>query len=142
MAVVTLHSLADTRRLGRLLAAGLRELGPVALLLRGPLGSGKTTLTAALTAALPGGDLAEVGSPSFTICNYYPTTPPVLHADLYRSPGSPPEELEEALDDGRINRYVQIFFRSFWNGQNTCRRSFYLKNIWTYRLMRARKGVC
>ena len=26
MAVVTLHSLADTRRLGRLLAAGLREL--------------------------------------------------------------------------------------------------------------------
>ena len=101
MAVVTLHSLADTRRLGRLLAAGLRELGPVALLLRGPLGSGKTTLTAALTAALPGGDLAEVGSPSFTICNYYPTTPPVLHADLYRSPGSPPEELEEALDDGR-----------------------------------------
>ena len=88
MAVVTLHSLADTRRLGRLLAAGLRELGPVALLLRGPLGSGKTTLTAALTAALPGGDLAEVGSPSFTICNYYPTTPPVLHADLYRSPGS------------------------------------------------------
>lgn len=25
----------------------------------------------------------------------------MLHADLYRSPGSPPEELEEALDDGR-----------------------------------------
>lgn len=63
MAVVTLHSLADTRRLGRLLAAGLRELGPVALLLRGPLGSGKTTLTAALTAALPGRRSGRSGQP-------------------------------------------------------------------------------
>jgi tRNA threonylcarbamoyladenosine biosynthesis protein TsaE len=101
MAVVTLQSLEDTCRLGRLLAEGLRALGPVALLLRGPLGSGKTTLAAALVAALPGGTAAEVASPSFTICNYYPTTPPVLHADLYRSPGAPPEELEEALDQGR-----------------------------------------
>ncbi len=55
-----------------------------ALYLRGTLGSGKTTLTRGLVAALPGGEDAEVASPSFTLCNIYPTRPALLHADLYR----------------------------------------------------------
>ena len=76
-------------------------LGPVVhcVLLRGDLGSGKTTLTRALVQALPGGDVAEVSSPSFTLCNAYPTTPPVLHCDLYRTESAFPDELWDALDD-------------------------------------------
>lgn len=68
------------------------------ILLYGDLGSGKTTFTRGLVSALPGGDDAEVASPSFTLCNSYPTTPPVLHCDLYRSEGALPDEVDEALD--------------------------------------------
>lgn len=98
---LVLASLEDTRRLGRLLAAALREDGAVRLcLLHGDLGSGKTTLTRAVVEALPGGDRAEISSPTFTLCNSYPTSPPVLHADLYRCPVGAPDELWDALDDG------------------------------------------
>ncbi|MDE7371234.1 MAG: tRNA (adenosine(37)-N6)-threonylcarbamoyltransferase complex ATPase subunit type 1 TsaE [Desulfovibrio sp.] len=98
MARVRLKNLEDTGRFGRLLAELLPASGVRALLLRGGLGSGKTTLTAALVRALPGGDEAEVSSPSFTLCNIYPTTPALVHCDLYRSPGHAPEELTNALD--------------------------------------------
>ena len=100
MAGIRLAGLEDTRRLGALLAQELPASGVRALLLRGGLGSGKTTLTGALVRALPGGSEAEVASPSFTLCNIYPTRPPLVHCDLYRSPGHAPEELAEALDDG------------------------------------------
>lgn len=100
MARVRLESLEETRRFGRLLAQLLPASGVRALLLRGGLGSGKTTLTAALVRALPGGEEAEVASPSFTLCNIYPTEPLLVHCDLYRSPGHAPEELEDALDGG------------------------------------------
>ena len=102
MAQITLHDLSETERFGRLLAQAVCSCGIAALLLRGPLGSGKTTLTRALVEALPGGDQAEVGSPSFTLCNYYPTQPPVIHSDLYRSPGSLPDEIAEGLDNPQI----------------------------------------
>ena len=100
MARVRLASLEATERFGRLRAQYLPASGVRVLLLRGGLGSGKTTLTAALARALPGGTEAEVSSPSFTLCNIYPTAPPVVHCDLYRSPGHAPEELEDALDAG------------------------------------------
>ena len=102
MAQISLNNLAETNRLGLLLAEAIASCGIAALLLRGPLGSGKTTLTRALVEALPGGDQAEVGSPSFTLCNYYPTTPPIIHSDLYRSPGSLPDEIAEGLDRPEI----------------------------------------
>ena len=102
MAQITLHNLSETERLGAMLAEAVGRCGIAALLLRGPLGSGKTTLTRALVEALPGGDQAEVASPSFTLCNYYPTTPPVMHCDLYRSPGSLPDEIAEGLDRPEI----------------------------------------
>lgn len=81
--------------------------GVRAVLLHGPLGAGKTTLTRGFVSALPGSDQAEVSSPSFTLCNVYPTRPPVLHCDLYRSGNltgdgslsAVPVEVEEALDD-------------------------------------------
>ncbi|MCH5277341.1 MAG: tRNA (adenosine(37)-N6)-threonylcarbamoyltransferase complex ATPase subunit type 1 TsaE [Desulfovibrionaceae bacterium] len=83
--------------LGRILASWPVDTLP-ALYLYGDLGAGKTTLVRGLAAALPGGDRAEVASPSFTLCHEYPTSPPILHADLYRlAPGSfLPEELDEA----------------------------------------------
>ncbi len=80
-----------------------------ALYLRGTLGSGKTTLTRGLVAALPGGEDAEVASPSFTLCNIYPTRPALLHADLYRlgdngaeALGELPEDMEDSMDDGAL----------------------------------------
>lgn len=100
---IELPSPEQTHQLGLSLA---RLLAPHALppsvsciLLRGDLGSGKTTLIRSLVHALPGGSEAEVSSPSFTLCNVYATTPPVLHCDLYRSEHSLPEEVWEALDD-------------------------------------------
>ena len=53
------------------------------ILFYGDLGSGKTTFTRGFIEALPGGENAEVSSPSFTLCNSYPTTPSVIHCDLY-----------------------------------------------------------
>lgn len=97
---VNLATLDDTARLGRALAEALRAGGvSQAVLLEGGLGAGKTTLVRFLVEALPGGELAEVSSPSFTLCNIYPTRPEVWHYDLYRlEAGPPPDELLETLD--------------------------------------------
>lgn len=86
-------TLAFGARLGDLVT----EHGVRAILLYGKLGCGKTTLTRGLVADLPGGFRAEVSSPSFTLCNIYPTKPPVAHCDLYRA-GEPVPLPEEALD--------------------------------------------
>lgn len=104
MAGIKLVGLGDTIRLGRWFADSLPTYPALrALLLRGPLGSGKTTFTRALVEALPGSASAEVASPSFTVCNHYPTIPPVLHCDLYRSGFSAlPDEIAEGLDDPAV----------------------------------------
>jgi tRNA threonylcarbamoyladenosine biosynthesis protein TsaE len=86
----------DTLALGAALAHGL-SAAPVAVLLQGPLGSGKTTLVRGLVSALPGAEEAEVSSPSFNLVNIYPTRPQVAHFDLYRLNAQPPEEFEEFL---------------------------------------------
>lgn len=108
----------ETERLGqylaRLLPGGAAQAAgqatapvpggqPVPLLLDGPLGAGKTSLTRALVAASQGGDLAEFSSPSFNIYNLYPTIPVIAHADLYRlPPGSgPDDDLLEMMEDGK-----------------------------------------
>jgi tRNA threonylcarbamoyladenosine biosynthesis protein TsaE len=64
------------RRLGRALNAG--DL----VLLKGPLGSGKTTFVRAVAEAL--GVTDPVRSPSFTIANIYAGRITVQHLDLYR----------------------------------------------------------
>jgi tRNA threonylcarbamoyladenosine biosynthesis protein TsaE len=94
--------------LGELLREGRGQRPPI--MLRGALGSGKTTLVRGIVAALPGSRRAEVCSPSFTILNFYPTEPPVLHADLYRCPAGSvlPEELEEALDPGATHPFLVL----------------------------------
>ena len=78
-------TLAFGKRVGQALLAA-RDVGcPLRfILLFGELGSGKTTLTRGIVEALPGGENAEVSSPSFTVCNEYPTRPLVIHCDLYR----------------------------------------------------------
>lgn len=62
------------------------------MLLDGELGAGKTTLVRSLVRELPGGTSAEVSSPSFNICNIYPTHPQVVHFDLYRLEETGPDE--------------------------------------------------
>lgn len=97
-----LNNACATEALGRALAElfgkGLRV---PAILFQGTLGSGKTTLIRALVEALPGGDNAEVSSPSFNVYNLYPTSPETVHFDLYRLEGSPPDSSYfEFLDEG------------------------------------------
>ncbi len=72
------------RQLGRALNEQYAEGGEQVhiILFYGDLGSGKTTFTRGFIEALPGGENAEVSSPSFTLCNSYPTTPSVIHCDL------------------------------------------------------------
>lgn len=98
--IIHLPDLQATCRLGRALAQAISIHGPVALLLSGPLGAGKTTLTRALVEALPGGHEAEVASPSFNLMHRYPTRPETVHIDLYRESGTIlGEELEDVLED-------------------------------------------
>jgi len=96
-----LPAMEETLALGAVLGRALASASqPVALLLKGPLGSGKTTLVRGLVSALPGSDAAEVSSPSFNLVNIYPTRPQVAHFDLYRLESAQAlEEFEELLGE-------------------------------------------
>jgi tRNA threonylcarbamoyladenosine biosynthesis protein TsaE len=56
------------------------------VLLRGELGSGKTTFVRGLARGL-GADAAEVASPTFVLLTSYPGRLTLHHADLYRLKG-------------------------------------------------------
>lgn len=71
---------AQTEHLGFLLG-GVLQAGDV-LALEGDLGSGKTVFVKGLVRALESSE--EVTSPTFSIVNHYPTSPPVFHFDVYR----------------------------------------------------------
>jgi tRNA threonylcarbamoyladenosine biosynthesis protein TsaE len=75
-----------------------RRLPPGALLLvDGPLGAGKTTLVAALVAAL--GGPPRTSSPTYTLVHEYPTPRgPVVHIDAFRL-GDPAQLAALGLDD-------------------------------------------
>lgn len=76
------------------------------LLLDGPLGAGKTTLVAALVAALGGPD--RTSSPTYTLVHEYPTPEgPIVHVDAYRlddegALDALALELEAYLDHARL----------------------------------------
>ena len=75
-----LADLAATRALGARLAPGLRA-GDV-LVLSGPLGAGKTSLTQGLGAAL--GVRGRVTSPTFVLARAHAGPLPLVHVDAYR----------------------------------------------------------
>jgi len=75
----------ETQRIGAALAEHLPIPGIV--LLRGDLGTGKTTLTRGIAQGLGLNDPGMVSSPSFTIVNVYRGNCPIYHVDLYRLHG-------------------------------------------------------
>ena len=98
-AQVVSASAGETRRLGRCLGALLRP-GDL-LLLAGPFGAGKTTLTQGSAHAL--GVREPVTSPSFTLVNQYRGAdrrrgPVLYHVDLFRI-GSAAEAFDLGLEE-------------------------------------------
>jgi tRNA threonylcarbamoyladenosine biosynthesis protein TsaE len=84
------HSGADTIEVGRKLAKLLKP--PQLLILRGDLGTGKTTLVKGIAEALDAAEADEVTSPTFTLIHEYDGTrdgKPVklYHLDVYRLEG-------------------------------------------------------
>ena len=95
--IVDLPDLAAMDALGARIAAQLAPGDVVAL--TGELGTGKTTLSRAIIAAL--GHAGEVPSPTFTIIETYDhLRVPLVHADFYRL-NHPVEARELGLDDYR-----------------------------------------
>ncbi|QQS41501.1 MAG: tRNA (adenosine(37)-N6)-threonylcarbamoyltransferase complex ATPase subunit type 1 TsaE [Acidobacteriota bacterium] len=70
-----------TFELGERLGAALK--GGDVVLLKGPLGAGKTLFTKGILSAL-GFDTADVTSPSFTLVNRYEADLTIYHIDLWR----------------------------------------------------------
>lgn len=66
------------------------------VLLHGPLGAGKTTWVRGLLAGL--GYTGAVRSPTFNLVQTFETSPPVMHADLYRVRSSDGIGIEDYLD--------------------------------------------
>ncbi|MBM4035380.1 MAG: tRNA (adenosine(37)-N6)-threonylcarbamoyltransferase complex ATPase subunit type 1 TsaE [Planctomycetes bacterium] len=75
------ETLAFGRRLGELLGPG------DVVALRGPLGSGKTTLTKGIAEGLGFEEPRWVTSPTFVLVHQYPGRVPVYHIDAYRLRG-------------------------------------------------------
>jgi tRNA threonylcarbamoyladenosine biosynthesis protein TsaE len=80
---ITTHSPEETIAFGRTLAETLAP--PRLVLLRGPLGAGKTTLVKGIAEAFDSAPEEEVTSPTFTLVHEYrgPRVS-VYHIDLYR----------------------------------------------------------
>jgi tRNA threonylcarbamoyladenosine biosynthesis protein TsaE len=79
---VVSRSPEETERIGVEIARRIPVPGVV--LLRGDLGSGKTTLTRGIARGLGLQDTAAVNSPSFTLVNIYQGNCRIYHVDLYR----------------------------------------------------------
>jgi len=79
---IVTHSPEETMALGRELAAELQP--PCLVLLKGDLGSGKTTLAKGIVAGLGAAKEEEVTSPTFTLVHEYGGDRKVFHVDLYR----------------------------------------------------------
>jgi tRNA threonylcarbamoyladenosine biosynthesis protein TsaE len=104
----TTDSGADTVEVGRKLVKLLKP--PQLLILRGDLGTGKTTLVKGIAEALDAAEAEEVTSPTFTLIHEYEGTrdgKPVklFHLDVYRLEGERQLEslgLDELLNDDAL----------------------------------------
>jgi len=97
----TIH-IASQEQLPEVACAILRALGSrTAVVFRGPMGAGKTTLIREIVARL--GSKDTVTSPTFALVNQYDTATgrPVYHFDFYRI-----NRIEEAYDFG----YEEYFY--------------------------------
>ncbi|TCU87418.1 tRNA threonylcarbamoyladenosine biosynthesis protein TsaE [Curtobacterium sp. PhB191] len=99
-------------QLGARLAAVLR-VGDL-VVLTGPLGAGKTTLTRGLGAAL--GARGQVSSPTFVLARTHPTTagPDLVHVDAYRL--SDPVEFDDLDLDWEASIVVVEWGRGMVDG--------------------------
>ncbi len=79
---VITHSPEETLAFGRELASELQS--PCLILLKGELGSGKTTLAKGIVAGFGAAREEDVTSPSFTLVHEYGSERKVFHVDLYR----------------------------------------------------------
>jgi len=93
----TTHSAEETIALGRTLAPLLAP--PKLVLLRGPLGAGKTTLVKGIAEGFQAATQENVTSPTFTLVHeYHGPVADLYHIDLYRIDTQ--KELDTlALDD-------------------------------------------
>lgn len=107
MATVLLNTIEDTKNLGKMLATLLPEYNFPLLILRGELGTGKTTLARYIVKNFIKSESVEFSSPSFSIINYYQTRPPIAHCDLYRCGKDIPEELYECIEDENCQTIVE-----------------------------------
>jgi len=94
------HAPEETERLGERLAPALRP-GDV-IVLRGPLGAGKTRFVAGLARGL--GVAGRVKSPTFTLVHEHDGPVPLFHADCYRLEPSETRDLglEELAERGVV----------------------------------------
>ena len=92
--MVRLRSEAETRLWAARVGTNFQP-GDV-VLLRGELGSGKTTFVRGYLESL--GLSEPVRSPSFNLVQVFETTPPVMHADLYRVKSAIGIGIEDYLD--------------------------------------------
>jgi len=108
----TVSTTDEMGALGARLAAVLRAGDLVVL--TGPLGAGKTTLTRGLGAAL--GARGQVSSPTFVLARTHPTTagPDLVHVDAYRL--SDPVELDDLDLDWDASIVVVEWGRGFVDG--------------------------
>lgn len=91
----TSQSPEETISLGRKFAQVLK-VGDI-VCLKGELGAGKTHFVKGMAEAF-GISRQEVQSPTFTLINEYPGTPPLYHMDCYRME-SPNEALEIGVEE-------------------------------------------
>ena len=97
----TLPDIAATEALAAAVARRVRRGD--AILLRGPLGAGKTTFARAFLRAAAADPTLEVPSPTFTLMQTYETQcGPVHHFDLWRLDG-PAALTELGWDDARAD---------------------------------------
>ena len=97
------NSSEETIAKGRELAKKLRA--PTLVLLRGDLGSGKTTLTKGIISGLDAAREEDVTSPTFNLVHEFHNHCKVYHVDLYRVENFPDLEslgLEDALSEKAI----------------------------------------
>jgi tRNA threonylcarbamoyladenosine biosynthesis protein TsaE len=78
--VVVSHDPEQTYQIGRTLGQKMKPGGLI--MLRGPLGAGKSVLARGIAAGM--GVTAWRGSPTFTLINEYDVRPSLYHIDLYR----------------------------------------------------------